>query len=497
MEIELKLALPAQHAARIRKHPLLSAIKPIRHSLHSIYFDTPGFDLMQRGIALRVRRVGYHWVQTLKAEARAVGALSRRPEWEMAVAGGASPDFAVLPQAALDLLAGIDLQKIAPAFITEFQRTTWQIVRGEAQAELAVDIGKIQAGDAHQDISEIEIELKAGAPEFLFDLATQLLEQAPLYLEPRSKAERGYILCGAITPSPIKVVRPEISTQQSAGEAWNAVMQAALVQCVANVPGFIENAHDTEYLHQLRIALRRLRTGVSLAKALGQSTPDWDQSLRETMRSLNPARDWDVFLHETLPGMLAALSETHDEEAMLGLLRAAAAQTRQQAQTRVLSAPFTQLILGIGRSLLAVPADASTPAAQAWMARQWAAKVLEKRWLILRKRCRNFARLNPAERHMARIAAKKMRYAADAFAPLYGKRGGRFIAALAKLQNALGRANDAHIGMQLLRALPKKSAAISFDLGRIDGALEFEAARHANVSGAIWRQLAQARLFWR
>jgi CHAD domain-containing protein len=362
---------------------------------------------------------------------------------------------------------------------------------------LALDIGEIHAGEAKQAISEVEIELKAGAPEFLFDLATQLLEQAPLSIEPRSKAERGYILSGAITPSPIKVVRPEISAQQSADEAWNAVMQAALVQCVANVPGFIENAHDTEYLHQLRIALRRLRTGVSLAKALGQTTPDWDQSLRETMRGLNPARDWDVFLHETLPGLLAALSATHDEEAMLGLLRAVAAQTRQQAQTLVLSAPFTQLILGIGRSLLAVPADASTPSAQAWMARQWAAKVLEKRWLILRKRCRSFAKLNPAERHMARIAAKKMRYAADAFAPLYDKRGGRFIAALAKLQSALGRANDAHIGMQLLRALPKKSAAISFDLGRIDGALEFEAARHANVSGAIWRQLAQARLFWR
>jgi triphosphatase len=492
MEIELKLALPQHHAARIRKHPLLGAIKPTRRSLHSIYFDTPNFDLMQRGIALRVRRVGYHWVQTLKAEARAVGALSSRPEWEMAVAGGASPDFAVLPQAALDLLAGIDLQKIAPVFITEFQRTTWQIGRGEAQAELALDIGEIHADEAKQAISEVEIELKAGAPDFLFDLARQLLEQAPLHIEPRSKAERGYILSGAITPSPIKVVRPEVSAQLSASEAWNSVMQAALAQCVANIPGFIENAHDTEYLHQLRIALRRLRTGVSLAKALGQATPDWDQPLRETMRSLNPARDWDVFLHETLPRMLAALTETHDEEAMLGLVRAVATQTRQQAQALVLSAPFTQLILSIGRSLLTTPVDSGMPDAKAW-----AAKILEKRWLTLRKRCRNFAKLNPAERHMARIAAKKMRYVADAFAPLYGKHGIRFIDALAKLQNALGRANDAQIGMQLLRALPKKSAAISFDLGRIDGALEFEAARHAHVSGAIWRQLAQARLFWR
>jgi CHAD domain-containing protein len=98
---------------------------------------------------------------------------------------------------------------------------------------------------------------------------------------------------------------------------------------------------------------------------------------------------------------------------------------------------------------------------------------------------------------MARIAAKKMRYAADAFAPIHGKRGARFIEALAALQNGLGRSNDAYIGMQLLRELAKKSAPLRFDLGRIDGALEAEVARHAHLSGAIWRRLARTRTFWR
>ncbi len=496
MEIELKLALLPRHAARIRRHPVLDGIKPQRRALLSIYFDTPEFALMRRGIALRVRRVGYHWVQTLKAESRAVGALSSRPEWEMAVAGGASPDFAVLPKAALDLLAGIDLQRIAPAFVTEFQRTTWQIERGEDKAELALDLGKIRAGDSHQDISEVEIELKAGAPESLFELAMQLLEQTPLLIEPRSKAERGYALSGAFVPAPVKASRPAIGPQQSAGEAWNAMMQAALMQLVANVPGFLENAHDTEYLHQLRIALRRLRTGVSLAKALGQAMPAWDASLRDTLRALNPARDWDVFLHETLPKTLAALGVASGnaavDDAVLALVRDVAAHTRLQAQALLRSPAFTRLVLAIGRSLLTPPDDEHRLDATAW-----AAKILEKRWQTLRKRCRGFAKLDPAERHMARIAAKKLRYAADALAPLYGKRGNHFIAALATLQNGLGSANDAHVGALLLRTLPKKSAALSFDLGRIDGALEFEVARHAHLSGTIWRRLAQARLFWR
>jgi triphosphatase len=501
MEIELKLALPARHVARVRRHTLLAEIKPVRQKLHSIYFDTPAFDLMRRGIALRVRRVGYHWVQTLKAESRAVGAMSSRPEWEMAVAGGASPDFAVLPDDAMALLKGVNLKRIAPAFITEFQRTTWMIVRGEDRAELALDVGKISSGKTHadeprveaqQDISEVEIELKSGAPGFLFDVAVQLLEQAPLTIEPRSKAERGYILSGALSPAPVKASRPVLSRAQTAGETWNAMMQAALTQLVANVPGFLERPQDIEYLHQIRIALRRLRAGVALAKNMEASDPGRDAALRELMYGLNPARDWDVFLHETLPEALTILADTHPDEALLSRVQEVAAQMRQLAQAQFQSPGFTRLILDIGRSLLIPPVFVDMPDANVW-----AAQTLEKRWQTLRKRCRNFARLDPDERHRARIAAKKMRYAADAFAPLFGKRSTRFISALAALQNGLGRSNDAHVGMQLLRALAQKSVPLRFDLGRIDGALEAEVARHAHLSGAIWRRLARAKTFWR
>lgn len=80
MEIELKLALHPRHTARIRKHSLLSKTTPEKRPLLSIYFDTQKFDLMRRGIALRVRQVDDQWIQTLKAETQPVGALSSRPE---------------------------------------------------------------------------------------------------------------------------------------------------------------------------------------------------------------------------------------------------------------------------------------------------------------------------------------------------------------------------------------------------------------------------------
>lgn len=495
MEIELKLALHPRHAVRIRRHSLLDKIAPERRPLLSIYFDTPKFDLMRRGIALRIRRVGNRWIQTLKAEAQSVGALSSRPEWEMDVTDGSRPDFSVLPQTALDLLVGAKLQHIAPVFTTEFKRTTWQVSNNTAQAEVALDIGKIFAGEASRDICEIEIELKSGTPVFLFDVATQLLQQVPLHIEPRSKAERGYILSGAIHPTPIKATHPAIHKHQTAGEAWNATMQAALVQLVANVPGFLENAHDIEYLHQLRIALRRLRTGVILAKSLGQSPSAWDQPLRELMYALNSARDWDVFQNETLPKILTALKESSEnsphEIIALTLMRNVAAHT-QQAQALLLKPAFTRLMLDIGRYLLTPLVDV-----QMRNTKIWAEMILEKRWHTLRKYCHGFAKLNPTERHRARIAAKKMRYVADAFAPLYGKSSNHFITTLAALQNELGCANDMRVGMQLLHALPKKSTALSFTIGRIHGALEFEAMQHTYLSTIIWRRLSRSKLFWR
>ena len=496
MEIELKLALQPRHAARIRRHPLLSNSKPQQHALLSIYFDTPKFDLMQRGVALRLRRMGKQWIQTLKAETQSIGALTSRPEWEAVAAHGDRPDFSVLPQAALNLLAGIKHKRIAPVFTTEFRRTAWQIGNSKAQAELALDRGKITAAGQHREICEVEIELKSGKPEFLFDIAEQLLHAAPLHIEPRSKAERGYILSGAITPGPVQSIRPAIAQDQPAGEAWNAIVQAALVQLTANVPGFLENACDIEYLHQLRVALRRLRTAAQLAKSLGQQIPAWEHPLRELMHALNPARDWDLFQYEIMPGILPVLAVAPENAARddetLALLQNTAAKVRRHAQALLLQAQFTQLMLNIGRSLLMTPADSHRRDAGTW-----AATILEQRWQKLRKCRHGFAALNSAERHLARIAAKKMRYSAEAFATLHGKPAMPFITALGALQDELGAENDRYAAMQLLNELAQKSAAAAFQLGQISGALAYAAAQHVQLPPASWKKLARSALFWR
>ena len=489
MEIELKLAMDARHAPRLRRHPLLAGVKPQRRRLQSIYFDTPDFALMQRTIAFRMRRVGYHWVQTLKAADDAVGAMSTRPEWEVAVAGS-EPDFAVMPAEAMALLKGIDLSRLAPVFSTDIRRTTWQVEAAGCVAELALDLGEIEAGEARHAIAEVEIELDTGSPEGLLVLAGNLLDVLPLRIEPRSKAERGYLLCGALTPAPVAAIRPDIRRDQSATEAWKSVVNAALTQLVANVPGFLEHPEDTEYLHQLRIAVRRLRASVGLARSLGLNDPGWNQALSGIMDGLNPARDWDVFLHETLPALTSVLTTPPLAEATVERVQRAVLVAREVAQTLVASPVFTRLVLDVGASL-------HTGGGDDLAAGDWAASLLDKRWKKLRKLHAGLRHDDPAARHVARIAAKKLRYTADALSGIYGKAGKRFIRRLADLQDCLGRANDAVVALHLLEGIRQDSVELAFDSGRMAGVLAEWMAHGSTPCAEAWQNLAATEPFWR
>jgi CHAD domain-containing protein len=72
----------------------------------------------------------------------------------------------------------------------------------------------------------------------------------------------------------------------------------------------------------------------------------------------------------------------------------------------------------------------------------------------LRKRSKRLRELTPADRHQTRLAAKKLRYAAEFFAPLYrGARATRYIDALSRLQSALGKLNDFATAERLLDEL--------------------------------------------
>ena len=124
-ETEIKLRVSRTTLAALREHPLLLARGANgwqRHELFNQYYDTAARELAQARVALRLRRDGERFIQTLKSRGQSVAGLSERNEWDWYL------DEPRLDPARLDdqcwpaELAGLDKQSLQPIFTTDFVR---------------------------------------------------------------------------------------------------------------------------------------------------------------------------------------------------------------------------------------------------------------------------------------------------------------------------------------------------------------------------------------
>lgn len=195
-ELELKLSLPPQFQQSFQEIPLLSAVPMELQPLFNAYFDTPDLQLQQAKVALRIRRKGNDFIQTLKTRGSAKGGLHDRQEWEWQVADEKLDISLIQPL----LPEAINCQQLTTLFSTDFQRRCWNLERNGSRIELVLDQGQVHT-DLPQDfarredpISEVELELKQGEAAELFYLAAELATTIPLRISRISKAERGYRL---------------------------------------------------------------------------------------------------------------------------------------------------------------------------------------------------------------------------------------------------------------------------------------------------------------
>ena len=263
------------------------------------------------------------------------------------------------------------------------------------------------------------------------------------------KAERGYSLHRGERAAPVKAKPAALSVRMSVNEAFRAVLWASLGHLQANERGALEG-EDPEYLHQMRVALRRLRSafGVFSPPLARPVTAAAAGELKWLAGALAPARDWDVFMTETLPPIAAEFG-TQGE---LGAFSARCEKLRRYANgraRRALRSPrYRRLTLSLAAWLVSerwrTELDADRRLAFGAPVADFAAAVLEKRYGQARKRGRKLAGLTTAELHRLRIAIKKYRYAADFFAGLYERKPARqALKRLARLQDILGAMNDA------------------------------------------------------
>ena len=264
MEIEIKLRLSPSALAVLRADPVLAGLPATRRQFDNIYFDTPQRLLAEAGIALRLRHDGKRWLQTVKGGGNSQAGLHQREEIEFAVAGPAL-EWPALAGSAFDSVLAPLKDQLAPQFHTRFEREIRQLQgMAGAEVELAIDQGEIIAGEYREALCELELELTSGPVDDLFSLALLLVGRHPLRAESTTKAERGDRLARRLPqPPPVKAGTLKLPPDADLRTVTRLAIGQALAHLQGNETGFFcqpqGSPYDSEYLHQLRVAVRRLR----------------------------------------------------------------------------------------------------------------------------------------------------------------------------------------------------------------------------------------------
>ena len=268
--------------------------------------------------------------------------------------------------------------------------------------------------------------------------------------------------------------RRELAT---AGSAFRAVCSAALAQIESNAGGFARSC-DAEFLHQLRVGLRRLRAALRAFRPVLPKRPakTLARSLRKFAPALGAARDWDVFcawLQDRVPEL----------KSLNASARRKCVGARRKARVAIASSEFRRTLDG-ARQLAERSID-RVPIAE--LARE----ALEKSHRKAMKKARRIRWHDGSQRHALRVRLKRLRYACEYFAPCFeSPAAARYVGWLKAMQEILGDLNDIAVGRSLLSELPAAPATLAEKL-------DARQAKRLSELPRAWGALQNQHPFWK
>ena len=435
-EIELKLEISPADLEKIALSSFLGQ-PAATLELQSVYFDTGDCRLFDNGFTLRIRRSGDKSIQTVKATG-SNASLFARSEWETPARTN-TPVFDYTSPL-LNRFGPIE-RELVVQFEVVTNRRIWNLTEGTSSIEIAADSGIVTAGDRQAPFHEIELELKGGDPRQLFTLARKINAIVPVKIGVQSKSERGYRLLSAMRNA-AKAEAIGLEPRLTADEGFRMIALSCFRQFRLNETLLLQKGHAGS-LHQARVAIRRLRSALSLFKPLlDENAKRFSDEFRWLANTLSEARNLDVLLLKAADGKLWEKLENARKGSYDDIVEALASD-----RSRTLMLDFNEWLLS---GDYAKHPDGEKPI------EDFAAKALDRMRKKLKKHGRDLAEIDDEHRHEARKDAKKLRYAAEFFAPLFAdKRGLRryknFNKAMEALQDRLGALNDLAIGHEVLK----------------------------------------------
>ena len=484
--MELTLALPPADAARIQRLPTIKAARTGRsrgQAMRIVWHDSLDRTLASRGLAL--------------AEHRGLWRLERHAPmaadpWPPAT------DHRLLREASgLDALAdalteaGDDFalpEATTPVAAFDGRRTVFPLtVNGETITMTILD-GVLRAVAAERPVTRLILE--GPGPE-LRTLVLMLAETVALAVPTQSLAAEALRLADGASPIPRRSGAPSLPREGLSVQAAFGHIIGHLTDVMLHLaPLATDAATGPEPVHQMRVTVRRARSAFSLFPPVIGST-GVAEGLKQLGHILGPARDWDVFMTETAPPVEAVLP---DQASLHGLLRAG--QRRRQAARTELSAylnspEFRVLSLELACLAAAEPVEEAPGVVSL---PEFAMGVLRSRWKKLSNAGKGLDDLDNPALHQVRLKAKRLRYAAEFFAPLFPEKPTRrFIRRLSVLQETLGLFNDTAVAEALLRELAVKPG---YAAGLLLGFTAARGVRARPKIAAAWARFRRGDPFW-
>ena len=464
--------------------------------LSATYYDTADLRLARESIALRRRSGGYDdgWHLKLPVSSAAPGV---RDEIHLPLDAG-SPDEP--PDALIGYVRAIVRDSpVVPVASLRTQRSTYVLRDGDGVqvAELVDDSVQVLAdGQVSARFRELELEERDGASEALVQKITDVLADAGAVVgEFIAKATRA-LGPGAKEPPEVPP-REDPRPKDPARLAIAAYLARHTRDLRAADLAVRRDADDA--VHQIRVAARRLRSGLRVFRPLLDR--DWADRLREELRwfasSLGQYRDTEVLLSRLAAGRPMAAEPARQ------VLRDRMIERMSEARAEALEVLESARYLGLHEALVAACASPVTTQEAERPGKEVLPPLVAKAW---RKFAAGAEALLAAESatpdgapdthwHQARIAAKRVRYSADAVAPVLGKDAARFARQMSKVTEVLGDHQDAAHAAAIAREFAASAdAELAFALGVLCGAERAHVGSARSRFATLWPKVSKEKL---
>jgi len=491
MEIELKFQIPTESKVPLEK--FIKSKGGTSKRLRARYFDTDARLLARANMALRLRKEGHVWYQTLKLAPQAAAVVRHEDTIKLVTSPGTDPVIDTSRHSSSDQWTKFDRalrhdpnRELKPFYETDLKRLSVDLRTRRGLVNYAIDTGSISTTEKETDplhtalghtdeplrlpVTEIELELVSGSRMALIEAGTRLIRDYGVWLDVRTKSMRGDSLAKAkLIMPPAKAQSVKITDDMSLERLFDAVRKECVRHVLVNASQLAsEEGYLPEHIHQLRVALRRLRTALKLfsrvQKFEAQTWPDRAKFLAD---QLGKNRDIDVMSESIWPELrkinapLIEFSAHEDMQSPAVIIREKKVQSW-----------FLELI---GHDLQSPEQTTQS---------HWSTilPVIKKWQKKCAKHAKNFASLTVEERHELRKRMKRLRYSLEFIEKeCKTSKFQQFSKVLARAQNELGTYNDLQVALENYRAIVTTEPTAWFAVGWLIAQLSACEARCTKV----------------